>query len=211
MWSDHFPGGRLEDRRSCCLIGGMTPPGLSETTPKIPMPVRRSQIVVRDAQLMGHRRAGDGPERVEARCPGATSRDEEIARRAFCAGFPVPRWCASVRLTMSSNRSRARVALCAVASSGLKPSRAFSNRLRPKPTVPVRVLLAVPVRATSSKHDPRGSEADVGSGDESPRRWMIITPMRVCLSSHALCRCSRPQRALASRSQSQCLGRRRSV
>ncbi len=46
-----------------------------------------------------------------------------------CAGFPVPRWSASVRLTVS-NRSRARVALCAVAASGLKPSAVVSNRLR---------------------------------------------------------------------------------
>ena len=52
-------------------IGSMTRPGLSETTPKIPMPVRRSQIVVRDARLMGHRRAGDGPERVVAGYPGS--------------------------------------------------------------------------------------------------------------------------------------------
>jgi hypothetical protein len=104
----------------------------------------------------------------EAPIQAATSRDEEIARRAFCAGFPVPRWCASVRLTMS-NRSRARVALCAVTASGLKPSAAAFNRLRPGPTVPVRALLTVALRATSSKHGPRGPEADVGSGDESPR------------------------------------------
>ena len=86
------------------------------------VPVRRSQIVVRDARLMGQERAGDDPERVVTATQAATSRDEEIARRAFCAGFPVPRWCASVRLTMSSNRSRARVALCAV-------SRVASGRL----------------------------------------------------------------------------------
>ena len=52
-------------------IGSMTCPGLSETTPKIPMPVRRSQIVVRDARLMGHRRAEDDPERIVTRYPGS--------------------------------------------------------------------------------------------------------------------------------------------
>ena len=113
----------------------------------------------------------------------ATSRDEEIARRAFCAGFPVPRWCASVRLTMSSNRSRARVALCAVALSGLRPSRAVFSRRRPLPTVPVRALLTVPLRATSSKHSPRGPEADVGSGDESPREMSRSYASRQSLSS----------------------------
>ena len=41
----------------------------------------------------------------------ATSRDEEVARRAVCAGFPVPRWCASVRLTMAhGHRGRLRSA-----------------------------------------------------------------------------------------------------
>ena len=30
----------------------------------------------------------------------ATSRDEKVARRAFCADFPGPRWCAAVRLAM---------------------------------------------------------------------------------------------------------------
>jgi hypothetical protein len=111
----------------------------------------------------------------------ATSRDEEIARRAFCAGFPVPRWRASVRLTISSNRSRAPVALCAVASSGLKPSRAFSNRLRPKPTVPVRVLLAVPRgrRARSIAHVDLRPTWGVATNRHA--RWIDATLIhRVC-------------------------------
>ena len=35
------------------------------------------------------------PSASMANAQAATSRVEEIARRAFCAGFPVPRWCAS--------------------------------------------------------------------------------------------------------------------
>jgi hypothetical protein len=36
------------------------------------------------------------PSASRADALAATSRDEEIARRAFFTGFPVPRWCASV-------------------------------------------------------------------------------------------------------------------
>jgi hypothetical protein len=85
----------------------------------------------RDARLMATGALEMLPSASKPDAQAATSRDEEIARRALCAGFPVPRWCASVRLTMWSNRSRARVALSAVASSGLRPSRGFSNWLRP--------------------------------------------------------------------------------
>ena len=35
------------------------------------------------------------PSASMANAQAATSRVEEIARRAFCAGFPVPRWCAA--------------------------------------------------------------------------------------------------------------------
>lgn len=73
--------------------------------------------------------------------------------RACCNGSRSLGGALRVRLTMS-NRSRARVALCAVASSGLRPSRVAFNRLRPQPSVPVRVLLAVPYgrRARSMLH-----------------------------------------------------------
>ena len=99
--------------------------------------------------------------------------------------FPVPRWCASVRLTMSSNRGRARVALCAVAASGLRPSRAVFNRLRPLPTVPVRALLAVSLRATSSKQAPRDFEPMWRVATNRHDDEVIITPTHVCVSSHA--------------------------
>jgi hypothetical protein len=69
--------------------------------------------------------------RVDVLCLCATFRDEAVARRAFCGDFPGHRWRASGAADDEPNRSRARVALCAVASSGLRPSRAFSSRLRP--------------------------------------------------------------------------------
>jgi hypothetical protein len=91
------------------------------------------------------------------RCPGnprASSRDEEIARRAFSVDFPGPRWCASLRLTMSrtaAERSRVVFAVCLEwpqAASGFLKSAATL------PTVPVRALLAVPCgrRARSVLH-----------------------------------------------------------
>ena len=68
------------------------------------------------------------------RCPSCpqdgTSRDEEVGYRAFyadCRG-PVERFGAAGDVP---NRSRARVALCAVVASGLKPPAAVFNRLRP--------------------------------------------------------------------------------
>jgi hypothetical protein len=114
---------------------------------------------------MGHRRAGDGLERVVTRYPGATSRDEEIARRASLCWFPGP---SVVRVGAADdlpNRRRARVALCAVASSGLRPSRDSSNRLRLQPTVPVRVLPAVPCgrRARSNLHVIRNRRGGVAT------------------------------------------------
>ena len=53
----------------------------------------------------------------------ATSRDEEIARRASLCWFPGPSVVRFGAAGYVPNRSRARVALCAVASSGLRPSR----------------------------------------------------------------------------------------
>ncbi len=44
--------------------------------------------------------------------------------------IPGPRWCASVRLTMCRTAVERESRLCAVASSGLRPSRVVSNRLR---------------------------------------------------------------------------------
>src|SRR5688572_16753297 len=73
----------------------------------------------------------------------ATSRVEEIARRAFCDGSRSLGGALRVRLAMWPNRSRAPVALCAVVPSGLTPSRASSIGCDPEPTVPVRALLAV--------------------------------------------------------------------
>jgi hypothetical protein len=71
------------------------------------------------------------PSASMANAQAATSRVEEMARRAFCVGSRSLGGALRVRLAMRPNRSRARVALCAVVPSGLKPSRAFSNRLRP--------------------------------------------------------------------------------
>jgi len=100
-------------------------------------------------------------------CPGATSRDEEVAYGAFCAGFPS--LDGALRRLTVSNRSRARVALCAVAASGLKPSQAVSKSAATLTNRSGEGASCCALRATSSKHGPRGPEADMGSGDESPR------------------------------------------
>jgi hypothetical protein len=71
-----------------------------------------------------HRRTGDVPRalmsyvalRRSLECRG----DRSQGRLCDLQG---PRWCGSMRLTMWSNRRRARVALCAVASSGVRLSR----------------------------------------------------------------------------------------
>jgi hypothetical protein len=72
-----------------------------------------------------HQRTGDVSARVDV-LRGAAARSrmprKSLAGR-YCADLPAPRWRGSMRLTMWSNRRRARVALCAVASSGLRPSR----------------------------------------------------------------------------------------
>ena len=109
----------------------MTVPVLSEIAPTMPVPGQRSRIssailgsVVIGAQEMV-------PSASMADAQAATARDEEIARRALCAGSRSLGGALRVRLALWPNRRRARVALCAVVPSGLKPSRAFSNRLRP--------------------------------------------------------------------------------
>jgi hypothetical protein len=73
---------------------------------------------------------------------GASSRDEEIARRAFSVDFPGPRWRASLRLPMSRTAVERRrvVPLPRVASGRLG---LFESAATPI-TVPVRALLAVP-------------------------------------------------------------------
>jgi hypothetical protein len=43
---------------------------------------------------------------------GASSRDEEIARRAFSVDFPGPRWRASLRLPMSRTAVERRRVVC---------------------------------------------------------------------------------------------------
>jgi hypothetical protein len=73
----------------------------------------------------------------------ATSRDEKVVRRTVCADFRA--LGGALRCGYGPNRSLARVALCAVASGGLKPSRAVSNRLRPvQPFWCLGMLPAVP-------------------------------------------------------------------
>jgi hypothetical protein len=65
-----------------------------------------------------HQRAGDVSVGVDVRrCAAATARvsRKSLAGR-YCADLPAPRWRGSMRLTMWSNRRRARVALCAVQS-----------------------------------------------------------------------------------------------
>ena len=106
-------------------------PALSTMTPTMlsPLGARGSSSAMFGSWPKSALERVSGASRADARA--ATSRDEEIARRAFCAGFPVPRWCTSVRLAVGRTAVGARVALSAVAASGLRPSRAVFNRLRP--------------------------------------------------------------------------------
>jgi hypothetical protein len=78
-----------------------------------------------------HQRTGDVSARVDVHVALRRSLECRGDRSlGLLCDLPAPRWCGSMRLTMWSNRRRARVALCAVASSGLGPSRVSSNRLR---------------------------------------------------------------------------------
>jgi hypothetical protein len=66
------------------------------------------------------------PSASMANAQAATSRVEEIARRAFLCWFPVPRWCAAGAAGhVAEPQSGASRAVCRC-PSGLTPSRAFS-------------------------------------------------------------------------------------
>ncbi len=71
----------------------------------------------------------------------------------FCANFGASVVCFGAA-DDASNRSRARVALCAVASSGLRPSRAFSKSAATLSNRSGKGLVAVPDgrRARSMLH-----------------------------------------------------------
>lgn len=95
------------------------------------VPARRSRISSAMFGSEARNALGMVPSASMANAQAATSRVEEIARRAFCAGSRSLGGALRVRLALWPNRSGARVALYTVARSGLKPSRACSNRLRP--------------------------------------------------------------------------------
>jgi hypothetical protein len=62
----------------------------------------------------------------------ATCRNYEVARKGVLGAYRPIRWCASVCVgSLPRRRDEREVALFAVASSGLRPSRASSCRLRP--------------------------------------------------------------------------------
>jgi hypothetical protein len=63
-------------------------------TPTIFVPARRSRILSAMFGSEARNALGMVPSASMANAQAATSRVEEIARRAFCAGFPVPRWYA---------------------------------------------------------------------------------------------------------------------
>ena len=112
--------------------------------------------------------AGYGPERVDGRCQvrPLVTRKSRVGR--FCAGFPVPRWvrfCAADPVEPQSSASRV-VCRCP------EWPQAVSDRLKSGATLTNRSgegASCCALRATSSKHGPRGPQADVWSGDESPR------------------------------------------
>jgi hypothetical protein len=103
----------------------------------------------------------------------------------LCSGLPGhsvvrldPRWRCSER------GDESKVALCAVALSGFKPSRAFSCRLRPsKPTVPVWALLTATRRASDAKMVHVGLKPSRSSGERSPPAMTHITLGTAILSN----------------------------
>jgi hypothetical protein len=123
--------------------------------------------LIRDTRLMVTGALEMIPSASMTCCPGATSRDEEVAYGLSALVSPVPRWRASVRLTLCQTaveRESRCVPLPRVASGrlGLKSAATLTNRSGEGAS-------CCALRATSSKHAPRGPEADVGSGDQSPR------------------------------------------
>ena len=99
-------------------------------TPTMFVPARRSRIASAMFGSQAMNALGMVPSASMANAQAATSRVEEIARRAVCAGSRSLGGALRVQLAMWPNRSRASVALCAVVPSGLRPSQVFSNRLR---------------------------------------------------------------------------------
>ena len=137
--------------------------------------------LVRDVRLIGHERAGDGPSASMADAQAATSRDEEVACRAYLCWFPGPsvvRFGAADSVEPQSSASRV-VCRCPewpqAVSGVLKSAATLTNRSGEGAS---RCAL----RATSSKHGPRGPEAVVGSGDESPFEMNRTYADPVCLS-----------------------------
>ena len=106
----------------------------------------------------------------------ATSRDEEVAHRGQQRGVPGPRWRASMRLAMCRTAVTSAWSLCAVASSGLRPSRVSLIGCDPhQPSRWLRVLLAVALgrAARSVLHvdlSRRGGWRLIATGDESKLR-----------------------------------------
>jgi hypothetical protein len=104
--------------------------GLSEMAPTMSVPGRRSRTYPRSSAQWPSGALEMVPSASKADAQAATSRDEEIACRAVLYWFRSLGGALRVRMAMWPNRSRARVALFAVASIGLGPSREVSNRLR---------------------------------------------------------------------------------
>jgi hypothetical protein len=123
--------------------------------------------LVRDVRLIGQERVGMVPSASMANAQAATSRMEEIARRAFCAGSRSLGGALRLRLAVWPNRSRAQ-SRC-VPSPGVASSRLGRFQIGCDPDQPFRrgrfLLCPYGRRARSV---PRGPEAVVGGGDESP-------------------------------------------
>ena len=135
----------------------------------------RAADSVRMSAHEGHPGAGDCPVRVDVPVTlGRALVTRKIARRAFSVDFPGPRWCASLRLTLS----RTAVERSRVVCRCLEWPQAVSGFLKSAatlPTVPVRALLAVPCgrRARSVFHvvlDRRGVVATDRHIDKSRLR-----------------------------------------
>ena len=78
------------------------------------------------------RRAKRGASKPPTMVLRATCRNDEVACKGVLLAYRPIRWCASVCVGSVPRRSDEReVVLLVAASSGLRPSRAFSCRLRP--------------------------------------------------------------------------------
>ena len=108
------------------------------------------------------------PSASMARCPGCDLSCRGSRAQGLLCWFPVPRWCASgaaghvAEPQSSASRVVCRCPEWPQAVSGvLKSAATLTNRSGEGAS-------CCALRATSSKHGPRGPEADVGGGDESP-------------------------------------------